>query len=635
MGAANGGTVSVSLGAKVLLPATAVTSDTWTLPTPIALSEADGTTGALVVTAKNTLGNPKTFTVNLTVDVTPPPAPGAVMVTQNSGTAHAPKFHAAWTTSVGASNYDIRWSDITAKDGGVEVGDDKIYYDATRSEEASGALLPAGAVSYDLDRSAAGTSLPPNNTYYFQVRAVDAVGNESVLAAPVTLSSNMATTTYASPGGNAVGQFNIAAGNFRQSSGPAVLDVVIASHVSSQIYLYTNTSGPGALVESLLYSGAVDDALGTDVSAGNVVDGSGSARADLLVGASASSTPGGIYDGYAALFLGVPTTGLPTTPDVLFEGGSGAGAAFGDTARVIGDVNGDGIDDIYISAPNLDPQSAQEYIFFGRSRLAWLRGGAKPAHYALSDASLVIASRTSASNPANNLWFGDFGVTDLGDLDGDQKHEFGFANPYSAENQFYVFKGQALNATPLALSTAVQTLSAPTGWFVPSGPYFPDGLGGAAAGNVNVTGTAAKDLFISMPVSSLVGLWVDGSGSGFSAQPKYAIGGPGHFGTSLKTGDIDGDGKVDFAAGDGVTDVHPRSSAWVLYNTGATVPFDAQAAGGLHQSQLTTGAAGFQLGRSLTVADLNGDGKADIIAADPGDPIAPNVGKNSSFTIWY
>jgi hypothetical protein len=91
---------------------------------------------------------------------------------------------------------------------------------------------------------------------------------------------------------------------------------------------------------------------GYEVAAAGDVNGDG--RQDVLIGAPDYDGLGGVDSGRAYLYLGSSPGGLPQYPAKLpnwYADGAQAGARFGYHVAGIGDVNGDGYDDIAISAP--------------------------------------------------------------------------------------------------------------------------------------------------------------------------------------------------------------------------------------------------------------------------------------------
>lgn len=124
-------------------------------------------------------------------------------------------------------------------------------------------------------------------------------------------------------------------------------------------------AGPGAASELTLVFGTEPEGdFGFSVAdAGDFND---DGRPDLLVGAPRDDT-GGLAHGRAFLWFG--GSNLSKAPDLVFQEGNG-GDNFGRAVSGVGDVNGDGIDDIAIGAP-LNDGNGQDagavYVYFGGS----------------------------------------------------------------------------------------------------------------------------------------------------------------------------------------------------------------------------------------------------------------------------
>jgi alkaline phosphatase D len=91
-----------------------------------------------------------------------------------------------------------------------------------------------------------------------------------------------------------------------------------------------------------------------------------------------------------------------------------------------------------------------------------------------------------------------------------------------------------------------------------------------------------------------------------------------HFGTAVAAGDLDGDGRADIVAG------APGSALGGVAGAGALFLFASTASGPQYRQRIVesdlggTAGANDQLGQHLVVADLDGDGIADVAASAPG-----------------
>ncbi len=107
--------------------------------------------------------------------------------------------------------------------------------------------------------------------------------------------------------------------------------------------------------------------VGLGISVAGVGDVNGDSWDDVLVGAPYFDGPAGADSGYVALYLG-SGTGFGATPAWELTGAH-AGARLGQSVAAAGDVNGDGLPDFIVGAPNwLDAQDRQvgaAFVFAG------------------------------------------------------------------------------------------------------------------------------------------------------------------------------------------------------------------------------------------------------------------------------
>ncbi len=133
-------------------------------------------------------------------------------------------------------------------------------------------------------------------------------------------------------------------------------------------YVYlSGKGGPGATPNITLTGDDDGDAFGYKTDICGDVDGDG--YDDVLVTAPSHNGTTDYDIGKAYLFLGDPA-GIGTSPAWTYTGGA-QGDLFGYSAKGIGDVNGDGYDDIAIGAPTADTSTATDagkvYVFYGHS----------------------------------------------------------------------------------------------------------------------------------------------------------------------------------------------------------------------------------------------------------------------------
>lgn len=196
------------------------------------------------------------------------------------------------------------------------------------------------------------------HTYYFAILSKDAAGNSSALA-------------YATPN-------------------PAAAGCTTAPCPIQATFNQTVINGPQAVVANYAGFGYYVDGSGNFV---------GDANSDILAGDG--------YGNHAYLFAG-GSTFAPTTPAVTFTGA--AGSFFGSNIANIGDVDGDGLEDIGISSAYESPPKV--YIYKGRA--TW------PATRLDTDAdyTITINSTYDASS------FLGYPIVKLGDINGDGVGDF-------------------------------------------------------------------------------------------------------------------------------------------------------------------------------------------------------------------
>ncbi len=369
---------------------------------------------------------------------------------------------------------------------------------------------------------------------------------------------------------------------------------------------------------------AAGERLGSVAAAGDV-DGDG--VGDLLVGSPHDGTNGAD----AGRVLVASGADGSTLLEVL---GAAAGDRLGASVAGLGDVDGDGHDDIAAGAPGAD------------TVLVVSGGGGQ-----------VLLTLTGAAG-------GGFGhaVSGVGDLDGDGANDLVVGAPFespagAASGAAHGFSG-ATGASLFSLSGdgpgdnfghSVSGLDPTTGFSDPDVDIFI----GATQGDSGGSGYArAHDRVDQSVLFSIAGgqAWdhfghivthvgdIDGDGTGdllVSSNPRDAAGNPtapgyvhavsGSDGSIIHTvsgqvgqgfgasvtgvGDLDGDGRSEFAVGVPKADANGQDAGVVRIFSGFDGSMDQQVAGG---------AAGDEFGRSIAgLGDVDGDGFGDLAAASP------------------
>ena len=219
--------------------------------------------------------------------------------------------------------------------------------------------------------------------------------------------------------------------------------------------------------DSLFLQGTdVNDRFGWSVSGGGDVNGDG--YDDLLVGAPGYSSQA-LSAGAASLFLGGST--LSDNPQAVYFGERAFDQA-GQSVALLPDVNGDGFDDILISAPwfdGLNEISGRVYLIFGNPA---------PETQSLEEADVIIDGASDREQLGLH-------VASLGDINQDGLGDFGFSSLYEMDGQIRggvaVFLGREgipawLNsslADALFLANGEGALTLEGGGDV-NGPNYPD-----------------------------------------------------------------------------------------------------------------------------------------------------------------
>ncbi len=622
---ANGGTARlVYQGANLALPVP-INSDpkivSWTnVPLP------QQTTGMLQFLATDSAGNSTVVGATTTVDVIPPaPSAFAALTLPTDGGARTATVNATWTASGddgldggNPAGYDVRWSTLVVLPNGV--GTDGGFYDPNQFQP--GGVQPGNATSGQI------SPLPPLNSYFFQVRPFDRVGNYARTSAQSQLNNMLSTVALTNPDSTLTGYgIHLAKADF---DGDGADDLVVASPclapapctttTTGAVYIYygSRTGAFGTVRQTLNPPDGQIRYFGSDVSTGNVGDIAGDvARPDLLVGQPSwhFGTP---QAGTGRVFLYFGHTGQqldPTNHRIEFRGRA-PGTQFGAAAQVIPDINGDGLSEVVISAPFED----RVYLFYGRSEVQWQALRRLDLLDNVLAVPAALADRVFVGTTGS--FFGRLnGFADLGDISGDGGISFTIPTSLDTINDLYVYTGPVVGSVGdggmLDAGMASQVLNQP----FDGGTGGLTGFGARAFGNVNLVGGAAKDLVVTHPKANRVYIYPDGTGTRFS-NPPQVINGNGNFGFSLSYGDINGDGKWDIVTGENTASF---SSVWIFYNRGILGrEYDSAAGGGFSQSRLLSNNS---LGIDVVVGDFNGDGKPDIAAADHLD----GTGK---VTVW-
>jgi UDP-3-O-[3-hydroxymyristoyl] glucosamine N-acyltransferase len=338
----------------------------------------------------------------------------------------------------------------------------------------------------------------------------------------------------------------------------------------------------------------------------------GDGLGDVIVGQPRHEFPS-TNEGRAWVYYG-SSTAMAVEPARTYEGNV-ANAFVGYDVTSVGDLNGDGYDDVAVGAYGAsNGESAEGLVHIH------LGSPTKGASQAMTPDQVL------ESNEPNSQ-FG-ISVAGAGDVDGDGYGDLLVGAPQidagqTNEGRAYLFRGSASGLIPT-----------PAWTFDGNETEAQNGFQVAGAGDVNKDGYA--DVLVAAPYGDdgqadegVVRLFL-GSASGLSATPAWTSGANqanAAWGWSISTaGDVNGDGYADVLVGAYLYDQNTTNDGAVALFLGG--------ASGLAASPVRTyspGGANSELGKAVAwVGDINADSYADFVIGAPDY----NGGQASEGRIW-
>jgi len=333
-------------------------------------------------------------------------------------------------------------------------------------------------------------------------------------------------------------------------------DIIAANQNNNNVSVLLNTTSTGSSTPS--FSTKTDFTTGTNPYSVAIADVNGDGKPDIVVA--------NVLDNTLSVLLNTTPTGS-STPSFSAKTDFTLGSS--PVSVGIADVNGDGKPDIVVANHNDNTVSV-----------------------------LINTTQTGASVPSFSAK-ADFAVGNhpfsvaVADVNGDGKPDIVTAN--NSDSTVSVL----LNTT--STGAATPTFSAKSGFAVGSRPY--------SVTTSDVNGDGKPDIIAANYGNNTVSVLLNTTPTGsstvtFAAKSDFSTGATPYF---VATADVNGDGKPDIV----VTDL-TLNTVSVLIDTTST---GSSTAAFSVKSDFSTGALPY----SIAIADLNGDGKPDIVTANYTD----------------
>ncbi len=385
----------------------------------------------------------------------------------------------------------------------------------------------------------------------------------------------------------------------------AVVNAAIANLPTPPVDVTTvPTSTPGFVINGLVFG----DRTAWSYAAGDV---NGDGLGDILASAT------GLNNNTGATYVVFGKTDSAAVDVAAIAAGNGGYVINGivpnsktGIAISVGDINGDGLSDALIGAPN----AGVAYVVYGKKDTA-----AVDLNAVVAGTGGFVVNGPGGSFPSN--------MGTVGDVNGDGLVDF-MLNAQLANGgvgKSYVVFGKTSSS-----AVDVTAVDAGTGGFVINGLAGAQGIWlGSGSGDVNGDGLA--DMVVSVAGSPNDAFVVFGKASGTAIDLSQVATGAGGFvihaatGSNLSNyiatyaGDVNGDGLADLALG-GQSANGGQGVGYVVFGKAGNAPINlddvtAGTGGFLIKPRATSSLLGFQIGAA---GDMNGDGLADVVISDPG-----------------
>ena len=326
------------------------------------------------------------------------------------------------------------------------------------------------------------------------------------------------------------------------------------------------------------------------VSVAGAGDVNGDGYADVLVGSSGFDGAA-TNTGAALLYFGGPGA-FNTGIDANLQS-SNIGVRFGSSLAGVGDVNGDGFADIVIGAPfyiNGQTNEGAAFLYLGG---AGAFNSGTDAHFEINQVNAFFGSSVAAAGDLNSDGFSDVII-------GAPRYD----NGQTDEGGAFVYYGGSTVNNVLDATLEADQAGADMGSAVTSlGDVNADGYADVAvrAPLFDGSNTDVGQLFVYLGAASgIVSTPYKQFDSGLVSMARlgFARGG----------GDFNGDGFTDLIAGAPELTATLASQGRALIYFGGTVKDN-----GIAEARVESGQGSGQLGHSVAIGDVNGDGYADLV----------------------